>query len=287
MPTITASDGTQFFYKDWGEGPAIFFSHGWPLNADAWEDQMLFLTERGYRCIAHDRRGHGRSGKPDDGYDMDTLADDLAVLVDALGLESLVLVGHSMGGGEVVRYATRHGSGRVKGIALVASVTPVMLRSDHHPKGLPMEMFDGIRAGIEADRQGFFHDLAAPFFNANRDGAAVWPEHLERFRAQAAMAGHKATLDCVAAFSETDFTGELRRLDTPVLLIHGDDDQMVPIEASAACAIELLKAGELKVYPGGSHGLYATMKDRLGNDLHAFVEAVARADRTAPSPIHP
>lgn len=277
MPKISTTDGNDIHYKDWGRGPAIVFSHGWPLNADAWEAQMLFLTERRYRCIAHDRRGHGRSDQPAGGYDMDTLAGDLAGLIEALDLKDVILVGHSMGGGEVVRYAARHGGGRVKGIALVASVTPVMLRSDSHPAGLPIEAFDGIRAGIKADRLGFFNDLAIPFFNANRDGAPVWSEHLDRFRAQAKMASHKATLDCVAAFSETDFTDDLRQLDMPALLIHGDDDQMVPIEASSACAVGLLPKGELKVYPGGSHGLYATMKDRLSNDLYAFAEAVARA----------
>ena len=270
MPTITTTDGVQIHYKDWGAGQPVVFSHGWPLNADAWEDQMVFLASHGFRAIAHDRRGHGRSSQPWDGNDMDHYADDLAALIEHLGLRDAILVGHSTGGGEVARYIGRHGTARVARAVLVGAVPPLMLRTPANPGGLPIEVFDGIRAGVTADRSQFFQDLTIPFYGANREGAAVSQGLRDAFWFQGMQGGLKNELDSIKAFSETDFTEDLKRFDIPTLLIHGDDDQIVPIDASARAAAKLIPGAVLKVYPGGSHGLAATHKDQLNADLLAF-----------------
>jgi non-heme chloroperoxidase len=270
MPTITMKDGTEIYYKDWGTGQAVVFSHGWPLSADAWEDQMLFLAERGYRCIAHDRRGHGRSSQPWNGNEMDTYADDLATLVEALDLKNVIHVGHSTGGGEVARYIGRHGTKRVSKAVLISAVPPVMLKTAANPGGLPMEAFDQIRAGILADRSQLFRDLSAPFYGANRPGAKVSQGLRDSFWLQGMLAGHKAVFDCVKAFSETDFTEDLKKFDVPTLILHGDDDQIVPISAAAMLSSKLVKGATLKVYPGAPHGMCSTLKEQVNADLLAF-----------------
>jgi non-heme chloroperoxidase len=285
MPTITTRDGTPLYYKDWGSGPPVVFSHGWPLSADAWESQMLFLASNGYRCVAHDRRGHGRSGQPWDGNDMDTYAHDLAELIEALGLEGVTLVGHSTGGGEVARYVGRHGSARVARVVLVGAVPPLMLKTDANPGGLPIEVFDGLRAGSHADRAQLYRDLAAgPFFGFNRPGAKPSQGLIDSFWMQGMMAGAKNAYDCIRAFSETDFTEDLRRFDVPTLIVHGDDDQIVPIGASAYASVKLVPNAVLKVYPGGSHSLGDTSKDELNADLLAFIRGDGRADGVASRP---
>jgi non-heme chloroperoxidase len=271
MPTITTRDGTSIYYKDWGTGPPVVFSHGWPLTADAWEDQMVFLGSRGYRCIAHDRRGHGRSSQPWDGNEMDTYADDLLALVEALDLRQAVHVGHSTGGGEVVRYLGRHGTRRTARAVLIGAVPPLMLRTAANPGGLPMETFDAIRAGVLADRSQFFRDLTTPFYGANRPGAAVSQGVRDAFWLQGMQAGHKSALDCIKAFSETDFTDDLRTIDVPTLVMHGDDDQIVPIGASALQSAKLIPGAVLKVYPGLSHGMCTINKDQINADLLAFI----------------
>jgi non-heme chloroperoxidase len=273
MGTVTARDGTPIYYKDWGEGPPVVFSHGWPLTADAWDDQMLFLAGRGFRCVAHDRRGHGRSGQPWAGNDMDTYADDLAGLLVALDLKGATLVGHSTGGGEVARYVGRHGTGRVARAVLIGAVPPLMLRTPANPGGKPVEVFDRIRAGVLADRSQFFKDLSGPFYGANRAGAAVSQGLRDSFWLQGMQAGFKGVFDCIAAFSETDFTEDLKRFDVPTLILHGDADQIVPIGASALLSSELVKGSQLKVYPGAPHGLCSTHKDRVNADLLAFLRA--------------
>jgi non-heme chloroperoxidase len=273
MSAITTKDGTQIFYKDWGAGQPVVFSHGWPLSADAWEDQMVFLGQRGYRCIAHDRRGHGRSSQPWGGNDMDTYADDLAALTEALDLRDAVHVGHSTGGGEVARYLGRHGSRRVAKAVLIGAVPPIMLRTPANPGGLPMETFDQIRAGVHADRSQFFKDLSGPFYGANRPGAQVSQGLRDAFWLQSMQAGFKGVIDCIKAFSETDFTEDLKRIDVPTLIMHGDDDQIVPIGASAVLSARLVKDAALKVYPGASHGLCSTLKDQVNADLLAFLKA--------------
>ncbi|MBK7406263.1 MAG: alpha/beta hydrolase [Phycisphaerales bacterium] len=274
MPTITTRDKTQIYFKDWGSGQPVVFSHGWPLTADAWEDQMLFLAERGYRCIAHDRRGHGRSGQPWIGNEMDTYADDLAELVRALELTDAVHVGHSTGGGEVARYVGRHGTGRVAKTVLIGAVPPLMLRTAGNPGGLPMEVFDGIRAASLADRSQLYKDLAAgPFFGFNRPGAKPSQGMIDSFWMQGMMGGHKNTFDCIRAFSETDFTEDLRKFDVPTLILHGDQDQVVPIGASALMSAKLVRGATLKVYPGGDHGLPQTHKDQINRDLLEFLGA--------------
>jgi len=271
MHTITTRDGTDIYYKDWGAGRPVVFSHGWPLNADAWERQMVHLASHGFRCIAHDRRGHGRSSRPWDGNDMDTFADDLSALIETLDLADVTLVGHSMGGGEVARYIGRHGTTRVAGAVLVAAVPPLMLKTGANPGGLPMKVFDDIRAGVVADRSQFFRDLTTPFFGANRPGATVSQGVRDAFWLRGMQGGLKNQLDCIKAFSETDFTGDLGKFDVPTLIIHGDDDQIVPIGASAQAASRLVTHATLKVYPGGSHGLADTHADELNADLLAFV----------------
>jgi non-heme chloroperoxidase len=271
MATITTADGTQIYYKDWGTGQPIVFSHGWPLSADAWEDQMVFLAERGFRCIAHDRRGHGRSSQPWQGNDMDTYADDLATLVAALDLRDVVHVGHSTGGGEVARYIGRHGTRRVAKAVLIGAVPPLMLKTDANPGGLPIDAFDQIRASVRADRSQFFQDLTVPFYGANRPGGAKVSQGLrDSFWLQGMQAGFKAVLDCIKAFSETDFTDDLKKIDVPTLILHGDDDQIVPIGASAMLSSKLVKGSTLKIYPGFDHGMCTTHKDRMNADLLAF-----------------
>jgi non-heme chloroperoxidase len=272
MGTITTREGTRLYYKDWGKGPAIVFCHGWPLNSDSWESQMLFLASKGFRCIAHDRRGHGRSDQPWHGNDMDTYADDLAEVLEALDVKDATLVGFSTGGGEVARYIGRHGTARVANAVLVSAVPPQMVKSDTNPGGLPMDVFDGLRAGSFANRSQLYRDIAGgPFFGFNRPGAKVSPALVDWFWMQGMLAGHKNTYDCIQAFSETDFTADLAKFDVPTLVIHGDDDQIVPIDASGRAAARLVKDATLIVYEGAPHGLADTHKDRLNADLLAFV----------------
>ena len=272
MPTIQTKDGTELYYKDWGAGEPVVFSHGWPLSSDAWENQMFFLASNGYRCIAHDRRGHGRSSQPWKGNDMDTYADDLAALLDHLDVKGATLVGHSTGGGEVTRYLGRHGSSRVARAVLVGAVTPGMVKSPNNPGGLPMEVFDDFRKAYLADRAQFFLDVAGgPFYGYNRPGAKSSPALVQWWVTQGMMSGHVNAYDCIKAFSETDFTDDLQRIDIPLLIIHGEDDQIVPIDASARRAAKLAKHATLKTYPGGAHALGDTSKEQLNRDLLAFI----------------
>jgi non-heme chloroperoxidase len=273
MSKITTHDGTEIYYKDWGSGQPLVFSHGWPLSADAWEDQMVFLGNQGYRCIAHDRRGHGRSSQPWNGNDMDTYADDLAALVEALNLTKAVHVGHSTGGGEVVRYIARHGSKRVAKAVLIGAVPPIMLKTASNPAGLPMEVFDQIRANVVADRSQFFQDVSEPFYGANRPGSKVSQGLRDSFWSQGMQAGFKAVIDCIKAFSETDFTEDLKKIDVPTLILHGDDDQMVPIAASAMLSSKMIESAQLKIYKGGSHGICSTHKNEVNADLLAFIRS--------------
>jgi non-heme chloroperoxidase len=277
MSMITTNDGTQIYYKDWGTGQPIVFSHGWPLSADAWENQMFFLASRGCRCIAHDRRGHGRSSQPWDGNEMDTYADDLAALVEKLDLKNAIHVGHSTGGGEVARYIGRHGTMRVSKVILVSAVPPLMVKTSANPGGLPIEAFDKLRAGVQTDRSQFFKDLSESFYGANRPGAKVSQGLRDSFWLQGMMAGHKAVYDCIKAFSETDFTEDLRKFDVPTFILHGDDDQIVPIGAAALLSSKIVKKATLKVYPGLPHGMLSTHKDLLNTDLLAFIRSSAQA----------
>src|SRR5438105_7732602 len=273
MNTITTKDGTQIYFKDWGSGQPVVFSHGWPLSADAWEDQMVFLGAHGYRCIAHDRRGHGRSSQPWNGNEMDTYADDLAALAEALDLRSAVHVGHSTGGGEVARYIGRHGTKRVAKAVLIGAVPPLMLKTAANPGGLPIDVFDGIRKGVLADRSQFFKDLTMPFYGYNRSGAKVSEGVRESFWLQGMMAVFPAAYFCIKAFSETDMTEDLKRFDVPTLILHGDDDQIVPIVASALMSSKIVKDATLQVYPGAPHGLCTTHKNLVNEDLLAFIKA--------------
>ncbi len=273
MGTITTKDGTQLYYKDWGVGRPIVFSHGWPLSSDSWESQMLYLAEHGFRCIAHDRRGHGRSSQPWNGNDMDTYADDLAQVIETLGVQDATLVGFSTGGGEVARYIGRHGTRRVKQAALVSAVTPLMLKTANNPEGTPREVFDGLRAASLADRSKLYRDLASgPFFGFNRPGANVSQGMIDSFWLQGMQSGHKNAYDSIRAFSETDLSDDLRKFDVPTLIIHGDDDQIVPIVAAGARSSKLVKNARYEVYAGAPHGLTDTYKARLNKDLLAFVK---------------
>ncbi|MGB5230416.1 MAG: alpha/beta hydrolase [Desulfoprunum sp.] len=274
MSMIITQDGTEIYYKDWGSGQPVVFSHGWPLCADSWEAQMLCMADHGYRCIAHDRRGHGRSSQPWSGNEMDTFADDLAELMEMLDLTDVTLVGFSMGGGEVARYIGRHGTKRLIKAVLISAVPPLMLKTALNPGGLPIEVFDEIRLGATTDRSQFYKDLAGgPFFGANRPGAKVSQGLIDSFWLQGMQAGHKNTFDCIKAFSETDFTEDLKKFDVPTLIIHGDDDQIVPIGISAELSAKLVRNATLKVYPGAPHGLGYTHKDRLNSDLLEFLKS--------------
>ncbi len=277
MPTIAAKDGTQIYYKDWGNGQPVVFSHGWPLDADAWEDQMLFLADRGYRCIAHDRRGHGRSDQPWEGNEMNTYADDLAALVEKLDLKNAIHVGHSTGGGEVARYIGRHGTKRVAMAVLIGAVPPLMLKTPANPGGMPMEAFDQLRTGVLTDRSQFFKDLSAPFYGANRPGSKVSQGLRDSFWLQSMLCGHKAAYECIKAFSETDFTEDLKKFDVPTLILHGDDDQIVPIGASAMLSSKMVKGATLKVIHGAPHGMCSTLKDQINAELLGFFKQSRQA----------
>jgi non-heme chloroperoxidase len=271
MSTITTKDGTTIYYKDWGSGPVITFSHGWPLNADAWDGQLLFLAQNGYRVIAHDRRGHGRSGQSSSGNDMNTYADDLATLFETLDLRDVTMVGHSTGGGEVARYIGRHGTKRVAKAVLIGAVPPVQVKSASNPEGTPLEVFDGLRAALASDRAQFYKEFAIPFFGVNRPGAKVSQGTLDQFFRLSMQAGLKNVYDCVRAFSETDFTEDLKKFDIPTLLMHGEDDQIVPVNISARKSQRIVKNVQAIYYPGAPHGLTVTHQDQINADLLAFV----------------
>ena len=277
MSTITAKDGTTIYYKDWGTGPVLTFSHGWPLNSDAWDGQMLFFAQNGFRAVAHDRRGHGRSSQTSSGNDMNGYADDLAAVIDALDLRDVTLVGHSTGGGEVVRYITRHGTKRVARAVLIAAVPPLMLKTPANPEGLPMEVFDTLRASAASDRSQFYKDLAVQFYGANRPGAKVSQGILDQFWLWSMQAGLKNSYESIKAFSETDFTEDLKKIDVPTLVLHGEDDQVVPIKDSARKSARLIRGSKEIYYPGAPHGLTSTHQDQVNRDLLAFLKTAAKA----------
>jgi non-heme chloroperoxidase len=273
MNTVAVKDGTRIFFKDWGSGTPVVFSHGWPLCADAWDAQMLFLVQKGYRVIAHDRRGHGRSDQASEGNDMDTYADDLASVIEALDLKGAMLVGHSTGGGEVAHYIGRHGTSRVAKAVLIGAVPPIMLKTDNNPIGLPIDVFDGIRAGVASNRPQFYKDLAVPFYGFNREGAKPSQGIIDEFWRQGMMGSIKGHYECVKQFSEVDYTADLQKIDVPTLILHGDDDQIVPIDAAGRKSAEIVKNATLKVYPGGSHGMCTVEADKVNADLLAFLES--------------
>jgi non-heme chloroperoxidase len=277
MPTFKTRDNTEIYYKDWGSGQPVVFSHGWPLDADAWEDQMFFLASRGYRCIAHDRRGNGRSSQPWTGNDLDTYADDLAALVESLDVRDAIHVGHSTGGGEVARYIGRHGTKRVAAAVLVSAISPLMLKTGANPEGLPLEVFDQLRASVQADRSQFFKDLSGPFYGANRPGSKVSQGVRDEFWLQGMTAGFVACYETIKVFSETDTTEDLKKFDVPTLIVHGDDDQIVPIVAAALKSSKIVPNAQLKVYEGAPHGLPTTLKDRLNTDLLEFFKSHVKA----------
>ena len=283
MSTITTKDGTEIYYKDWGEGPVVTFSHGWPLNADAWDGQMLFLAQNGFRAIAHDRRGHGRSTQTSGGNEMNTYADDLAQLIETLGLRDITMVGHSTGGGEVTRYIGRHGTARVARAVLISAVPPGLVKSRDNPDGLPMELFDGIRAGLVKDRGEFYRQFGALFYGLNRPNASVSQSVLDQFWNQCMQVGLKNTFECVKAFSETNFTEDLKKFDVPTLFIHGEDDQVVPLAISAKRAARLVKGAKENYYPAAPHGITTTHQDQVNADLLSFLRAPAgKAPQRAP-----
>jgi len=273
MSTITSKDGTEIYYKEWGEGPVVTFSHGWPLSSDAWDGQMLFLSQNGYRVVAHDRRGHGRSSQASSGNDMNGYADDLAAVIEALDLRSATLIGHSTGGGEVTRYIGRHGWKRVAKVVLIAAVPPIMLKTSANPEGLPMEVFDGLRAGLVKDRSQFYKDLAIQFYGANRSGANVSQGTLDQFWLWSMQAGLKNAYESIKAFSETDFTEDLKKIDVPALVLHGEDDQIVPVKDSAKKSAKLIKGAKEIYYPGAPHGITATHQDQVNSDLLEFLRS--------------
>src|SRR5512147_646529 len=281
MPTISSKDGTEIYYKEWGEGPVVTFSHGWPLSSDAWDGQMHFLAQNGYKVVAHDRRGHGRSSQPSSGNDMNGYADDLAAVIEALDLRNATLIGHSTGGGEVTRYIGRHGSQRVAKAVLIAAVPPIMLKTHANPEGLPMEVFDGLRAGLVKDRSQFYKDLAMQFYGANRPGASVSQGTLEQFWLWSMQAGLKNAYESIKAFSETDFTEDLKKIDVPALVLHGEDDQIVPVKDSAKKSAKLIKGAKEIYYPGAPHGLTATHQAQVNADLLDFIEEAQQSLRKA------
>ncbi len=274
MSILTTKEGVSLYYKDWGIGQPIVFSHGWPLNSDAWDEHMMFFASRGFRCIAHDRRGHGRSAQTWHGNDMDTYAEDLAALTESLDIRSAIHVGHSTGGGEVARYVAQHGNGRVAGAVLIGAVTPMMLRSEFNPNGVPMDVFDTLRQDLLADRSQLFQTFATPFFGTNRQGASVSKGVLDTFWLQGMQAGLKSLYDCIAAFSQTDQTEDLQNIKVPTLIVHGDDDQVVPIDITARVGVKLVQNSTLKVYQGAPHALTTTHRDLLNTDILSFIESI-------------
>jgi non-heme chloroperoxidase len=281
MSSITVKDGTRIYYKDWGKGPVVTFSHGWPLSSDAWDGQLLFFAQNGFRAVAHDRRGHGRSSQPSSGNDMDGYADDLAAVIEALDLKDATLIGHSTGGGEVARYIGRHGTKRVAGAVLLAAVPPIMLKSPTNPEGLPMEVFDNLRSSLVKNPSQFYQDLAPMFYGANRPGAKVPKGTLDQFWLWSMQAGLKGAYESIKAFSETDFTEDLKKFDVPTLVLHGEDDQIVPVKDSAKKSAKLIKGAKEIYYPGAPHGLTATHQDRVNADLLEFVKSVQKGAKAA------